>query len=192
MDVDELLDALDSFDDIPNIKTNSSASTPKTQVAHDHSTLFNSFPNKSHSNTKQYPYKLKNSSSESLDIDKLLLELDPTNQKPLASQKSLATSLRKNPILTRKCPSLFFGPGQCSNIRCVKCDFKCLMFENKEWKDVDYLFFRNFMPNVVDLEKRLKDSKNSISTCCQCSWITVTRRTSINDTELKWVCSGHS
>jgi hypothetical protein len=199
MDVDELLDALDSFDDIPTVKKGINHSTQKTQDVDDLLNSFNSIQN--YSKIVQLPNKSKNLSNESLDIDKLLIELDPTKQSTstiysMTPQTSITSSSnvvsqRKGSLVNRKCPIVFFGPGECNNIRCIKCDFKCLVFENREWKNVDYLFFRNFMPKVVDLEKRLGDSKNSTSICCQCSWITVKKRTSVKDTELKWICGGH-
>ena len=60
---------------------------------------------------------------------------------------------------TRKCfPVCLAGsrdehgisPGRgCDNLRCTKCDFEVVRVADRRWKDdVEYLFFRNFYPNL--------------------------------------------
>ena len=67
---------------------------------------------------------------------------------------------------TRKCLPVYLagsrdehgiGPGRgCSNLRCTKCDFEVLRVADREWKDdVEYLFFRNFYPNLEKLQSKL-------------------------------------
>ena len=37
-------------------------------------------------------------------------------------------------------------------MRCSKCDFKVVRFDDQRWSDsVDYMFFRNFMGNLAKL-----------------------------------------
>jgi len=67
---------------------------------------------------------------------------------------------------TRKCFPVYLagsrdehgiGPGRgCSNLRCTKCDFEVLRVADRAWKDdVEYLFFRNFYPNLEKLQSKL-------------------------------------
>ncbi|KAL6635568.1 retinal maintenance-domain-containing protein [Neocallimastix sp. 'constans'] len=83
----------------------------------------------------------------------------------------------------------------CNKLRCTSCDFNCIYFKDCEWsKNVDYLFFRNFVPNKEKLSKELIPKKECTSICCQCTWITVhktTPITSIRNKKIKWVCGGH-
>jgi hypothetical protein len=65
------------------------------------------------------------------------------------------------------------------------------MFKDKEWKGVDYLFFRNLMPNKNELKKRMVSRAGVVSFCCQCSWITSKNKTDIKSTDLRWICCGH-
>ncbi|KAF0980106.1 hypothetical protein FDP41_000884 [Naegleria fowleri] len=70
----------------------------------------------------------------------------------------------------RKCSAAFIGNSsdglgintymsfkRCDDLRCMKCDFKVIIFDGKKWKsDVNYLFFRNNYPDTVKkgLKKR--------------------------------------
>ena len=55
---------------------------------------------------------------------------------------------------------------------------KVLFFPAKRWmSDVDYMFFRNSMPNIdklkIKLGKTTDDSSDYGAYCCQCSWTDV-------------------
>jgi len=83
----------------------------------------------------------------------------------------------------------------CSKLRCTSCDFNCIYFNDYEWtNNVDYLFFRNHVPNTEKLLQELKPKKGYTSICCQCSWITVNKTIPISfikNKKIKWVCGGH-
>jgi len=83
----------------------------------------------------------------------------------------------------------------CSKLRCTSCDFNCIYFKDYEWsKNVNYLFFRNYVPNIEKLSKELIPKEGYTSICCQCTWYTVNKVTpilSIRDKKIKWVCGGH-
>jgi len=58
-----------------------------------------------------------------------------------------------------------------SQYRCSKCDFKVISFADREWDEtVDYMFFRNFVPNRAKLAAKLVASEGMSALCCQCSW----------------------
>ena len=61
-----------------------------------------------------------------------------------------------------------------TRMRCSKCDHKVLRFVDKQWAaDADYMFFRNFMPNVDKLSAKLKPKDGYCAFSCQCQWTTV-------------------
>ena len=63
------------------------------------------------------------------------------------------------------------GERTASGLRCSKCDFRVLRFHDSVWAgDVDYMFFRNFMPNVSKLEAKLSPSDGNCAFACQCAW----------------------
>lgn len=63
------------------------------------------------------------------------------------------------------------------NIQCLKCDFKVLRFDRSQWdSDVNYLFFRNYMPNVKKIAVKLRASKYHAAYACQCTWQSVDSR----------------
>ncbi|XP_039256102.2 cilia- and flagella-associated protein 418-like [Styela clava] len=81
----------------------------------------------------------------------------------------------------------------CNNLRCTSCDFKVLCFDNHQWNSsVDYLFFRNKMPDRVKLQLKLKKMPGCNAYCCQCSWKSIKEPTVISQCkDLKWVCGKH-
>jgi hypothetical protein len=76
-----------------------------------------------------------------------------------------------------------------------------LLFRNGRWNDgeggssqrnktvVDYMFFRNNMPNQQKLEAGFVQDRagRSCAYCCQCSWVTVSEE----EVEVSQVCEGH-
>merc|ERR1711865_14602 len=119
------------------------------------------------------------------DIDSLLADLDSSPSAPTSTKYSAS----KAPDVAR--PSLAHsssGVGSASsigslgfpssadddnatNLRCRKCDFRVLRFTDHKWtSDVDYMFFRNFVPNTDKLRKKLQAADGWSAYACQCSW----------------------
>ena len=130
----------------------------------------------------------------------------PKNASVGAFTTSSPVSSLTSPRVSKKCSTTYlsnrhdsFGintfltPKRCSDLRCMKCDFKVINFDGKKWKDdVNYLFFRNNYPETVKKGFEEKEFPDHTSYCCQCSWITVSDRTSAkNLTSLNWYCGGH-
>jgi len=96
-------------------------------------------------------------------------------------------------VVEEKCRNVYLGDDfggsssigaralPCLKLRCTACDFNVLRFVGQCWSEkVDYLFFRNNFPDQEKLSKSLESSsKTTTSYCCQCSWLTVTKATSI-------------
>lgn len=102
---------------------------------------------------------------------------------------------------TGKCEKPWIRPGgqPCINLRCMKCDFLVIHFENAKWSDAaDYLFFRNFHPNRDKLKSRLLLKLNHLASCCQCTWRSVKCSSggvvTVQSEKLSeglWTCFGH-
>ena len=89
------------------------------------------------------------------------------------------------------------------SIQCVKCDFQVLRFKRSRWTpDVDYLFFRNYMPNTKKMSAKLLYSESHAAYACQCTWQSVdsevllsrgtsasTRGGTANGSDVQWVPS---
>ncbi|ORY68013.1 hypothetical protein LY90DRAFT_667669 [Neocallimastix californiae] len=123
-----------------------------------------------------------------------LLDDKSTLNKQTTSHE-VPSSIRK-----AKCTTLCIGGQEgitignnqksCSKLRCTSCDFNCMYFKDYKWSNkVDYLFFRNYVPNVEKLSEELIPKKGHTSICCQCTWLTVDKTTpisSIKDKKIKW------
>ena len=95
--------------------------------------------------------------------------------------------------------SSMFSKVACDNLRCLQCNFQVKTFIDASWEaDVDYMFFRNNMPNDDKLSTKLRAYIGAAAYCCQCSWDTL----GINGVDektlnpsgggaLQWVCCGH-
>ncbi|KAI9357674.1 retinal maintenance-domain-containing protein [Zopfochytrium polystomum] len=84
----------------------------------------------------------------------------------------------------------------CDMIRCLSCDFRCLKFPNAMWTTrVDYMFFRNYVPDERKLASGLERKDGYQAYCCQCSWVSVNALARVNALpncdKFKWVCGGH-
>ncbi len=74
-------------------------------------------------------------------------------------------------------------PRACSSLRCTSCDFAVERWPSisgggggggVKWSaGVDYMFFRNNMPNRSKLEVKLERYQGAAAYCCQCSWVSV-------------------
>jgi len=96
-----------------------------------------------------------------------------SNVKP-SYNNNLSSSLTTNNNTTSyrkaKCTTVCIGGPEgitignkqksCNKLRCTSCDFNCMYFKNYEWSNnVDYLFFRNHVPNTDKLSKELIPKK---------------------------------
>lgn len=62
----------------------------------------------------------------------------------------------------------------CSSLRCTACDFDVLRFPGRAWdRGVDYMYFRNHMPNTTLLGAKLLPTAGAAAYCCQCAWLTM-------------------
>lgn len=62
----------------------------------------------------------------------------------------------------------------CSSLRCTSCDFSVLRWDGYAWaSDVEYMFFRNHVPDRRKLEAKIRRQAGAAAYCCQCSWVTV-------------------
>jgi len=113
----------------------------------------------------------------------------------------IETTYQEPSRLHGKCEKPWIRPGgtPCLNLRCMKCDFLVIHFENARWSDAaDYLFFRNFHPNRDKLKSRLLLKLNHLASCCQCTWRSVKFSSGGVVTEQSealseglWTCFGH-
>lgn len=118
------------------------------------------------------------------DIDALLGDLDGAGLPPAAKagqyQQHQQQQRAPPPPVARPTDSSGNSSGSsattttASNLRCSKCDFKVLCFHGREWSaGVDYMFFRNYMPNVTRLEQQLVAKDGHAAYACQCAWASV-------------------
>ena len=83
----------------------------------------------------------------------------------------------------------------CDMLRCLKCDLKVAIFENKSWNsDVDYIFLRTNYGMRKVLAEATSYSTNANSFACQCSKYTC--EFGADKVEklkgIEWKCGGHN
>eukprot|EP00667_Euglena_gracilis_P021620 EG_transcript_23743 len=79
---------------------------------------------------------------------------------------------------------------KCDNLRCTKCDFRVIWFDNYAWSPtVNYIFLRNNVPDFFKLQEKLDPEKGSCAYACQCTSRTARELQAIGD--LQWGCGGH-
>jgi hypothetical protein len=86
--------------------------------------------------------------------------------------------------------------NRCSNIRCTKCDFKVVSFDDYAWSNaVTYLFLRNNVPDFTKLVPMLISAKGCCAYACQCSSKTANNsalETLGEQSDVQqWTCGGH-
>lgn len=93
------------------------------------------------------------------EIDSILSDL--TSDSPYIQSIHPPQASRKPSLL--KCTRLDLIT--CDSIRCLSCDFKVLKLANRDWTkgnlpltSVDYMFFRNAMPNLAQITLQTKRS----------------------------------
>jgi hypothetical protein len=87
-----------------------------------------------------------------------------------------------------KCTNVFLGFSSandtgarrraCAKLRCLDCDFEVVRFEDAVWDHdaVDYMFFRNVVPDRAKLAARIVRTPRACCYCCQCSWVSIVQR----------------
>mmetsp|Transcript_17270 Transcript_17270/g.27576 ORF Transcript_17270/g.27576 Transcript_17270/m.27576 type:complete len:214 (-) Transcript_17270:56-697(-) len=141
------------------------------------------------------------------EIDELLNEIDSVDALHVTGndKKKFSTSGSESSLSKKtKCNKVYLGPGNssrtdgrklCTRMRCTSCDFEVLRFDNSKWNDkVSYLFFRNNTPNVARLSVNLLSTQGNAAYCCQCSWISLEKVSSLDDSSIfskfRWTCAG--
>eukprot|EP00833_Pecoramyces_ruminatium_P013561 jgi/Orpsp1_1/1187593/evm.model.d7180000058909.1 len=79
------------------------------------------------------------------------------NERPTSQRKAKCTT-----VCIGGQEGITIGNNQksCSKLRCTSCDFNCIYFKDYEWSNnVNYLFFRNYVPNIEKLSKELIPKK---------------------------------
>ena len=113
------------------------------------------------------------------DIDSLLADLDSSPQRAAKHTRAPPAAAARSAVSSSASVGVAAGSSSSSsetstNLRCSSCDFRVLRFLDSEWKsDVDYMFFRNFMPNEAKLRPMLKASDGRCAYSCQCSWASI-------------------
>ena len=108
------------------------------------------------------------------DIDALLEEFDddaPATRSAAVRASALpASHVAASAVASSASP---FLSDTATGYRCSKCDLRVLRFTDQQWApDVDYMFLRNFMPNVDKLQAKLRARDGHCAYSCQCTWVT--------------------
>mmetsp|Transcript_65608 Transcript_65608/g.116788 ORF Transcript_65608/g.116788 Transcript_65608/m.116788 type:complete len:262 (-) Transcript_65608:1016-1801(-) len=83
---------------------------------------------------------------------------------------------------------------KCDNIRCTKCDFKVIWFDNYSWDpSVTYIFLRNNVPDFDKLKEMLVKDNGYCAYACQCCSRTAKSLDSLDPLgDIRWACGGHA
>ncbi|KXS21135.1 hypothetical protein M427DRAFT_27582 [Gonapodya prolifera JEL478] len=72
----------------------------------------------------------------------------------------------------------------CDRLRCTSCDLACISIPDAEWTPrADYIFFRNFHPDVARLMGETKRTPGSTAYCCQCTGVSVSGIVKLSDVD---------
>ena len=144
-----------------------------------------------------------------LEVDTLLEEINQIENLPISRPKHKTNcTFHQNREIKYKCEDLILTGSQiemgkhssnfplaCDRIRCTSCDFKIISIDDRKWMSgVDYLFFRNHMPNKSKLMLEAKFVRCGRAYACQCAWISVQGILKISEDpalKSKWVCGKH-
>ncbi|KAF0701602.1 Aste57867_7975 [Aphanomyces stellatus] len=147
------------------------------------------------------------------DIDDLLNDMTIDDERATSRRPVVATARGTKPATassstggSKRCTSVYLAGTQmkhgvytsavnaqaCSNLRCNECDFLVVQFDNKKWhSSVDYMFFRENVPNEARLRVKMDSDVGSTAYACQCKWINAQVKTTPEALQLKWACAGH-
>mmetsp|Transcript_47178 Transcript_47178/g.102455 ORF Transcript_47178/g.102455 Transcript_47178/m.102455 type:complete len:175 (-) Transcript_47178:440-964(-) len=128
----------------------------------------------SNSTAREPPSRL---SGQTDDLDSLLAEMGASPTKPARPTREFPPPLAPTsapPASSRSADRHGSSLGGESRYRCSKCDFKVLEFEDNVWDStVDYMFFRNYVPNCEKLSTKLKPKEGKSALACQCAWASI-------------------
>ena len=104
------------------------------------------------------------------DLDALLADVEgPDDAQP--PQRKSAPPPRPQPA-TIAAPAV--SSEHATSYRCSKCDFRVLRFDEQRWApDADYMFLRNYMPDVAKLQTKLLPADSQCAQACQCTAVTI-------------------
>ena len=168
-DVDALLDELDGLlDDSP---PRSASKPPPRQSAPAPAALQHqqtgAAPSSSLVGSRGQPKKGND------DLDSLLDEVEGITSPPRRSAPAPPSAKSVAAFSPFSSSSAGASDEHATNFRCSKCDLRVLRFVEQQWMaDADYMFFRNFMPNVSKLQAKLTPADGKCAFSCQCTWVT--------------------
>lgn len=173
-DLDDLLDEMNDLlaDTPPKQKAASPASAKKPSVSAP-------APRLSSKEVVEQTGGTNSSTAAEADLDALLAEFGeaPPPRRPSQPQPSPLpppSRVRSTTLPSASPPSFPSSADNATKMRCSKCDLQVLRFADERWTpDADYMFFRNFMPNVDKLRTKLVASDGYCAWSCQCTWTTV-------------------
>lgn len=107
------------------------------------------------------------------DIDSLLAQLDGDVRSPPSRSDAARAPTAQSAVAVGAAPS-GGDDSTATMLRCAKCDWKVLRFDDHEWAPAaDYMFFRNSMPNLAKLREMLRRNEGICAYACQCDWVSV-------------------
>ena len=105
------------------------------------------------------------------DLDALLADCEGADAP--AARKSAPVTRAPLPTSVSASPAASLAGEHATGFRCSKCDMRVLRFADYRWApDADYMFFRNFMPNVDKMRTKLQPDDGQCAFACQCTWVT--------------------
>ena len=128
-------------------------------------------------------YRAASAAGADTDVERLLSELDvdspaKTPPRPVLLPRASASSSTTVVTPLGGIPGgRSSGADDDSGIRCARCDFKVVKFDDKSWDaGADYMFFRNASNDRSKLAAKLVSKPGCSAYCCQCLWASVDGR----------------
>lgn len=74
----------------------------------------------------------------------------------------------------------------CRELQCLKCDFEVVCFVGHRWHEsVNYIFFRNYVPNESKLRAKLERDRFMCAYACQCTWQSVRQAKALQGSRIR-------
>ena len=134
-----------------------------------HSSSAGSNHGSSHSLTSIHSHASGHSSNQSSSNVSFKLPTSTTHSSTMSGPSSNSTGAKAKcirtvlagPSMSRGIRSSVFSKCACNHLRCLSCNFKVHVFLGSEWTShVDYMFFRNNVPNESNLAVQVSQSIN--------------------------------